>query len=167
VTTLGERQRDRHLPAEHGDPKGHFEDRLQVLRRGFGLSSLSEDGREDVTQAAHAAQIAEVEIEVLGPTRARRSPGSRPTATHEGAVLAHPVVFLALVVVGQRRVRLGDFLEALARLGIVGIGIRVVLLGQAPVGLLDLGLRRRIGNAEYLIEVLPRHVQSWPWPENT
>ena len=62
--------------------------------------------------------------------------------------------------------RLGDLLEAFRGLGVVGVRVRVVLLGQAPVGLLDLFRRGRVRDTENLIEV-PRHGQACPSDEYT
>lgn len=72
--------------------------------------------------------------------------------------LTHLVVLLPLVGIGKHGVRLGDFLEALRGAGVVGIGIGVVLLGQPPIGLLDLVHRGRVGDSEDLVEVPLPHL---------
>jgi hypothetical protein len=53
--------------------------------------------------------------------------------------------------------RLRNLLEALSRRRVVGIGVGMILLGESPIGLLDVLGSRRVGDAEDLVEVL-RHV---------
>src|SRR5690606_24874823 len=54
-------------------------------------------------------------------------------------VAAAAVVLLALLLVAQRVVGLLDLLEALGRLRVVRVAVRVVLARQLPVLLLDVG----------------------------
>jgi hypothetical protein len=62
----------------------------------------------------------------------------------EGAQLPHRVVLLPLVRIGQHGVRLGDLLELLRGLRVVGIGVGMKLLGQPSVRLLDV---RRVADS--------------------
>jgi hypothetical protein len=57
---------------------------------------------------------------------------------------------------------LRHLLEPFGRLRVVRIGVRMVLLGEPAVGLLDLGLARGVGDPEDLIEVFCRHVSLHP-----
>jgi hypothetical protein len=56
-------------------------------------------------------------------------------------------------------VRLRDLLEALGGRRVVRVGVRMILLGKAAIGLLDIALTRRVSDAEDLIEVLGGHGQ--------
>src|SRR5213078_926201 len=118
-------------------------------------SSSSEDAREQVPQPAERAEIREIEVD---PGALR--PGACPAAPSPGpivrAVAAQPVVALALLGIAQDVVRLADFLEALRRLGVVGIAIGMVLLGEPPKRLLDFVDRRRLRDPEDLVVVLRR-----------
>ena len=59
-----------------------------------------------------------------------------------------------------------DFLEALGRLRIVGIAIRMVLLGQPPEGFLDLVRRGGFGDSQHLI-VVALCCHYWPCQVST
>src|SRR5690606_35313198 len=80
----------------------------------------------------------------------------RPAEPREGAVLAHLIVLLALVLVGEHGVRLGDLLEPLGRRLVVRVRVRVVLLGELPVCLLDLVRAGVLRHPERPVEVLRR-----------
>src|SRR5690606_29677448 len=67
---------------------------------------------------------------------------------------AHLIVLLALRFVGEHRVRLADLLEALGGLRIVRVRVRMVLLRETAVRLLDLVGARALRDAEDLVEVL-------------
>ena len=76
------------------------------------------------------------------PDARRAAPREPPTAeAAERAEAAHVVVLLALLGVAEDLVRLGDLLEALGGLGVALVLVRVVLLGELAVLLLDLVLR--------------------------
>src|SRR5262249_1395200 len=81
------------------------------------------------------------------------------------AAVAHGVVLLAALRVGQDLVGRVDLLE-LRLLGLVAAGlVRVVLLGQPAIGLLDLVGARGLRDAGEFVEVLfpaPRHVRAPP-----
>src|SRR5690606_9406558 len=68
--------------------------------------------------------------------------------------LADRVVLLALLLVGQHRVRLTDVLELLLGRRVTGVLVRVVLAGELAIGLLDVGIAGVGGDAEDGIEVL-------------
>jgi hypothetical protein len=61
--------------------------------------------------------------------------------------LAHRVVLLALLRVGEHGVGLADVLELLLR-GVPGVLVGVVLARELAVGLLDRGLVGILGDAE-------------------
>ena len=63
------------------------------------------------------------------------------------------VVAGALVLVGQQVIGLGHLGEALGGLGIVLVAVGVQLLGEAAIGLLDLGLARPALDAQLLVKV--------------
>ena len=75
------------------------------------------------------------------PGRSRRS--RRRTASRIAVLVdLAAVVARPLVLVGQQVIGLGHLGEALGRLGIVLVAVGVKLLGEAAIGLLDLGLAR-------------------------
>ena len=59
--------------------------------------------------------------------------------------MTEAIVAGAFLRIGQDAVRLGALLEALFRVGIVGVAIRMILQGELAVGALDLLLARRTG----------------------
>ena len=71
-----------------------------------------------------------------------------------GAVAANLVVLLALLLVGEHVVGLGDFLELLLSLLVTGVQIRVVLAGELAVRLLNVAFACVFANAQCLIKVV-------------
>ena len=69
-------------------------------------------------------------------------------------LVAEFIVDLPLFRVSQDGIRLGDILELLLRLRIARIGIRVILLGQLPVGFFDLVCIRIPGHTQDRVEIL-------------
>ena len=89
---------------------------------------------------------------------APRAAGARaPRPTVERAQPPHLVVLLPLLGVREHAVGFRDLLETLGGRRVVGVGVRMILLGEAPIRLLDVALTGRLGNAEDLIEVLRCH----------
>src|SRR5207245_5089686 len=79
------------------------------------------------------------------------------------AIRAELVVDLALLVVGQDLVRLGDLLELLlGGLRVVLVQVRMVLLREPPVRSLDLVLGRPARDAEPLVVVIVGHLALFP-----
>ncbi len=123
--------------------KGQVQRRLHVgspLRTALlGSATVAEQAAEQITQVAH----------VIHP----EATAGRTTTetTGHGAVLAHLVVFLALLGVAQHVIGRADLLEALFG---SRVGVRVILLGQLPVGARDLFVGRRRHDAEHLVVVL-------------
>src|SRR5271166_4153498 len=86
------------------------------------------------------------------PPKPPLCPGRLPeTAAEQRARL---VVFLAPLLVGQHRVRLGDLLEPLLGRGVALVRVRVVLAGQLAVRRLDLGRLRGLGDPQGLVVIL-------------
>ena len=120
--------------------------------------------------SSKAEQIAEIAArateQILDSDLAAGSaePASACTLEGTGAHGSDLVVLLALLGIGQHRVRLGDFLEAFGSLVVVGVGIRMQLLGQLPVRLLDLVVVGALGHLEGLVEILvePVTIQVMP-----
>ena len=73
---------------------------------------------------------------------------------------AQLVVLLALLGVADDVVGLGDRLEPLLGGLVAGVGVGVVGTRELAVGLLDVGRRRVLGDAEDLVEVLVRPVRA-------
>src|SRR5215207_7140203 len=96
----------------------------------------------DPVAATEAAPAAREAAEVATPERPR---GEQPP----GLVVLGP-----LLGVGQQGIGPPDLLEAILGGLVTLVGVRVVLLGELPVGLLDVGRRRVLGYAEDGVEVL-------------
>ena len=67
--------------------------------------------------------------------------------------MAVGIVGTPVLGVGKDLVGLRELLEAFFGPAIPGVGIRVVIAGEAAVGLLDLRLRRLLGDAQNLVIV--------------
>jgi hypothetical protein len=102
---------------------------------------VSEDVGDDVPEAA----------EVSAAKRAR----VKPAGAAEDA--AARVERLALLGVGQDRVRLLDLLEALLGVLVPGVAVRVIFPGQLAVGLLYLLIGRALADAQRRVWILGRH----------
>src|SRR5439155_1307151 len=115
------------------------------------LAAASEEAAEEVAQVGEVEPL-RVEAEATGPG--------------PGAVLAaEAVVLLALLRVREHVVGVLDLLEALLRLGVARVRVRMVLPGELAVGLLDLVLARALRDAERPVEVLNgRHRPPPAWP---
>src|SRR4051812_4428548 len=69
---IGDRQGDRDLSAEHGNPEGHLDDGLERISSaspgpGFLAPSPAEDRGEDVAQPAHLPKIKALGLEISHP----------------------------------------------------------------------------------------------------
>ena len=84
-----------------------------------------------------------------------RAESARPSAFQTR--VAELVVYRALACVGEDLVGLLGLLELVLGLRIVGISVRVILHGEAPVGLLDVGLGRVSRHFEELVVILLGH----------
>ena len=93
------------------------------------------------------------------PKPPKPPPGPRAGRERAGAA----VVLLALVGVAEHVVGLGDLLEALLGLLVVGVAVGVVLARELAVGLLDLLGSRLLVDAERLVVVGARCHVSAPW----
>ena len=110
----------------------------QVVNVDIGAGAATESA-EGVRAGVSAAKAATAEA----------------TRTHAcGAVAANLVVLLALLLVGEHVVGLGDFLELLLSLLVTGVQIRVVLAGELAVRLLNVAFACVFANAQCLIKVV-------------
>jgi hypothetical protein len=89
-----------------------------------------------------------------------------PDAAHAG-VLPLGVVLTALLRIGEDVVGVRDLLEPLLGGRVIGVGVRVVLARQRPVGLLDGLVVRRFRDAEDRVEVLVVQLCSPPCDTTT
>src|SRR5690606_14704685 len=144
---LPERNGHGDLPSPHRGLEGHLHRLLDVLpalrslgarRPSRASAAEAENPSEAVTESAETAEV--LEAEGLGRPSPRRGSSARPEPAEptEAAELPYLVVLLALRLVGEHRVRLGDLLEAIGRTGIVGVRVRMVLFGELAIRLLDL-----------------------------
>ena len=122
----------------------------------------------EATPAEHAATGAATALvedrpqqvaEVLGAT----APATGHATAHEpaGAEPTEFVVLLARLLVADDGVGLSVLLEALFRRRVVGVGVRVVLAGEAAVGLLDLRSRGVPVHTEHGVVVLLEPFTLW------
>jgi len=116
-------------------------------------SRATEEVGEDVAEAAEAATGA-------SGSAAAAEAAARESATEDAAA---GVVLLALLGVGQDRVRALDLLEALLRRLVAVVRVRVVLARELAVGLLDLIVGGLLVDAERPVRVRHRRHQ----PETT
>ncbi len=133
-------------------------DRIAV-DRGFQIKiqivAQIRAARGTLASAAHAAtedigkDIAE---DIAEPAGARAAESAAPGGTTQ-AGMAELVVGGLLLIVGQHLVGFRGLLEACLGLFVARIAVRVILHGQAAVGLLDLILRGAFRNAQNLVVV--------------
>src|SRR6476469_455687 len=95
--------------------------------------------------AAAGEEPAEEVFEARAAGSTAAPAGRKACATTHGA---DSVVLLALIGVRQHGISLGDVLELLLRRCVARIGIRVVLPGQLPVGLLNIGVGSVLGDTK-------------------
>src|SRR5215211_7029966 len=118
------------------------------LRRPAAAEQVAE-------QVAEAAQVLDPDPAAAGePAAAAREAAEPATERARGQQPAGLVVLGPLLGVGQHGIGPPDLLEALLGGLVALVGVRVVLLGELPVGLLDVGRRRVLGHAEVGVEVL-------------
>ena len=120
-------------------------------------------GQGDPTGAVTgtAKDVAEAE-DVTEPTENVLEPGKHIRIEATGgrtakARVPEAVVHVALVGVGQDRIRLSRFLEGLLGGSVARVAVRVVLERQLPVGALDLLLARVLRDAEDFVVVALAH----------
>jgi len=158
-TSLIDRQRHRDLPTESRDPERNFNYRLERFSDRLIAAAPAEDRGENVPQTTETAEVIDIELFNAGSCAGRTASatGATRSARLECAIPSHRIVLLALFRIRKNGVRFGNLLEAVSRRRVVGIGVGVILLGESPIGLLDVLGSRRVRDAEDLIEVL-RHV---------
>lgn len=108
---------------------------LTLRRPGVSLRPMSaEEIREEIFYPARSPKVKTAEVE---PARPRSRPPAclRPRAKD---LVPELVVLLTLGPVAQDLIRLSDLLELCLGRFIVGVNVRMVFPGQAPIGLLDL-----------------------------
>ena len=125
---------------------------LACLRPACSSARSTEHPAEQVREIPDVdGLVAEPSGRALEPRPARaREPGAEATGAH----LTHAVVGGAPLLMAQDVVGGGDLLEALLGLGVTGVRVRVVFLGELPIGLLDLGRGGVLGHAEDLVVVI-------------
>src|SRR5262249_42306809 len=121
--------------------------------------------------AEQVPQVSALEVESLEaasgtpwprPEATREAPGAslrapRPPGVETGPRMPETVVGAPLFGVLEDVVGLLDLLEALLGGLIARIDVGVELPGQTPVGLLDVGLRGALGDAQDLVELAFGH----------
>jgi DnaJ-class molecular chaperone len=108
----------------------------------------AEDRMKELTEA----------YEVLSNAESRRAYDTYGHQVPRGAGAARYLVAVGVVGAAGLGVRedlvgFGELLHAIFGVGVVGVRVRVVVAGEAPVGLLDLRLRRVPGHAQDLVVV--------------
>src|SRR4249919_979186 len=103
------------------------------------------------------AAAEEVGEDVADVEAARATAERTPAAGRAAEAAEHAparVVLLALLGVREHVVGALNLLEALLRLGVVGVAVGVVSPGELPVRLLDLLVGRPLGDAQNFVEIL-------------
>src|SRR5216683_5803744 len=153
---LSERQGDLGLcvPPLGRTPASTVEDRPEDLVGEDVPAAARRPGGtgEDVAQVA---QVLEADPPAAGPSPTGATGATEP-AEARTEHLPKVVVLLAGLGVAQHVVGVGDLLELLLGRRVAGVGVRVVLLRQLAVGLLDVGLGRALLDAEGGVVVLVR-----------
>src|SRR5262249_55728159 len=115
--------------------EGHVDRRLEIgtaLRLRTSRAAPARTAAEEAAeQIAEVAEVVDREVAAAEVARVEARPGAT-------AVLDEAVVLLALLLIGERVVRVLDFLELLLRGRVAGVLVRVVLRRQFAVRLLDL-----------------------------
>src|ERR1051326_527344 len=128
---------------------------LEVVPQiGSALGSAAAPSAEQVAEAEHVAENVG-EIAELGEHR-RVESGARARGGAD-ALMAEPIVQIALLGVRQHGVRLGALLEFLLGGLIARIAIRVVLRSELAVGALDFDFRRGPADFEDLVVIALAH----------
>src|SRR6266540_4103007 len=105
-------------------------------------------------QVPEAAEVLDPDPGATGEAAREATAGEATTERARAEQPAGLVVLRALLEVGEHAVGPADLLEALLGRLVARVGVRVELLGELPVGLLDVGGRGVLGHAEDLVEVL-------------
>jgi hypothetical protein len=137
-------------------------------RAGAGAGVAGGPAEEPAEQVAEIARTTRAEDVRHVERRAAGAAGAtalEATAAERAATEQRPrlVVLLALRVVGEDVVGLGDLLEPSFGLRIARVLVRVQLAGELPVGLLDLSRGRVLGDAQRQVVVLLDVVLGAHW----
>src|SRR5262249_20597730 len=119
----------------------------------------AEHRAENISQSAEATDVEVFESETLRPpgSCARTTASARTIARAEATARPKPphlIVLCSLLGVPQYLIGLGDRLEGLGGLWVVGVFVRVMLRGELAVLLFDLVLRCGRRNTEDRVVVL-------------
>src|SRR5450830_1701672 len=134
-------------------------ERLATAAETAAAKQVGELGRDapggavpaGVPAAAAGEKAAE---QVLEASAAAGLPGTAGSEPGAAAHRADGVVLLPLIGIREHRVRLGDVLKLLLGSGIPGVGVRMMLPRELPVGLLNVGVGSVLGDTKDLVEVL-------------
>src|SRR5690606_5501494 len=144
---------DRQVGAGVGAPHGP----------GAAAAPSREQVAEPAETAEEVAQVLDADLLATEPAEAAEAAGAAAPESG-GDEAAHLVVLLALLGVGEDRVRLRDFLETLFGFRVAGVGVGVELLGELAIGALDLllgGVGRHLQDGvEVLLHPVAIHCSS-------
>src|SRR6266540_2244499 len=139
----------------HGVVEGDSDLRLEV-GAACGRPLPPAPSGEHAEQVPQVADVTETDVLEPDPSTGSRAAPTGEAAAPEarGSHAPDLVVLLALVLVAHDVVGRRDLLEPLLGGLVSGVGVRVVLLRELAVRLLDLRLRRVLRHAEHLVVVL-------------
>src|SRR5204863_5521793 len=139
----------------------------------LGLQDLRLRRESAATAAEQVAEdVGEVDPAALPPVRSRSRASAAPHELREiesrkriraagpECLASEPIVLLALFLVGENGVRLGDLLELVLRVLVSLVLVGMPFLGEVAVRLLQLVLGRRLLHAQNFVVVLFRHGRS-------
>src|SRR6266540_3943327 len=173
------RGRPAQLQRDGGPPDGLLEaegdlalDVAAAARGALLVAPAAEEVPEEAPETSEVAQVTEVlDPDPLVTEAAATRKASEPTEGARPDQPARLVVLGPLLGVGQHAVGPPDLLETLLGGPVAGVGVRVELLGELPIGLLHVLGRGVLGHPQDRVEVLLEilrvvHASTWlpsPW----
>ena len=143
----------RNLDGGLGSPGGFVEGNLEIVPEvRAALRSAAPRAAEEIAESEHVSEAAENVLEAVEYCGVEAARGGAAKAG-----VPEAVVHVALVAVGQHRVRLGGFLELVFSFLAAGIAVRVELEGKLSVRALDFLIVRLARDAKDLVVVAPAH----------
>ena len=162
------------MAAIDGQVHRRAEDRVAKINRQFGIevgtsarhffeadSAATEEIGKNVGESAGACTATAAAATGAAGELREIETGERilasTTAAERERLGTEPVVLLALLLVAEHRIRFRDLLELVLRFLVPLVLVRVILLRQASIGLLDFLFAGALLHTEDLVVILLRH----------
>src|SRR5439155_10984961 len=141
-----------------GDPDLGLQVRSSGRPAGSSAPASTGEHAEQVSEVSDVAHALAEREPLRANAPASSGPPTRPRSAEpsetRGSHVPDLVVLLAFLLVAEDVVGGRDLLEAILGVLVPAVPVGVVLLGELPVGLLDLGGRGVLGVAQHLVVVL-------------